>query len=102
MQTTSEAAKLLGMTQRNLGLSLSDHYWIRPADFRRLWDDINFFNNYTTQFKLVSQLFAVDGKAVAAKSDNTADGNLQKFWLCVRKGLFIYGKSPHVASQSND
>lgn len=30
---------------RNLGLSLSDHYWINPIDYRLQWEDINLFYN---------------------------------------------------------
>ena len=30
---------------RNLGLSLSDQYWIRPADHALRWEDVNYFQN---------------------------------------------------------
>ncbi len=30
---------------RNLGLSLSDHYWIKPAGSEMAWADVNFFTN---------------------------------------------------------
>ena len=28
---------------RNLGLSLSDHYWVKPASSNLSWDEVNFF-----------------------------------------------------------
>lgn len=30
---------------RNLGLSLTDHYWMRPTDMELAWKDINLFTN---------------------------------------------------------
>lgn len=34
-----------GYLVKNLGLSLSDHYWIKPLDMELGWQDINLFNN---------------------------------------------------------
>jgi len=72
------------LLQRNLGLSLSDQYWIRPFGSQLAWSDINFFNN---DFEEVAQRTA----AVAAQPEvrahpaNTSDGNLEKTWV-VRAG----------------
>lgn len=30
---------------RNLGLSLSDHYWIKPIDSKLVWEDVSLFSN---------------------------------------------------------
>jgi len=30
---------------KNLGLSLDDYYWIRPADSNLRWEDVNLFDN---------------------------------------------------------
>ena len=30
---------------RNLGLSLSDHYWVKPASSNLSWHNVNFFEN---------------------------------------------------------
>ena len=70
------------LIQRNLGLSLSDQYWIRPEDSGLAWEDINFFNNAFDDVSLTIAPFAPEGKAAAAKPDNTSDGNLQKYWTC--------------------
>ena len=67
------------LVQRNLGLSLSDQYWIRPQDSGLTWEDINFFNNAFDDVSLSIAPFAPEGKAAAAKPDNTSDGNLQKY-----------------------
>lgn len=77
------------LIQRNLGLSLSDQYWIRPADSSLKWEDINFFNNDFDQVSLATSAFAVDGKKAAAKPDNTSDGNLEKKWVCRNGTRFL-------------
>lgn len=89
------------LIQRNLGLSLSDHYWIRPIDSALAWEDANFFNNDFNQVSLITAEFVVDGKTAAAKPDNTSDGNLEKRWVCrngkrlLLKGGTQYGQEPY-------
>lgn len=70
------------LVQRNLGLSLSDQYWIKPQGSDLAWEDINFFNHPFDEVSLSIAPFAPEGKAAAAKPDNTSDGNLQKYWTC--------------------
>ena len=47
----SDLLDTLGIASSNLlltkclGLSLSDHYWIRPYESNMLWEDVNFFDN---------------------------------------------------------
>lgn len=53
------------LVQRNLGLSLSDQYWIRPQDSGLAWEDINFFNNAFDDVSLSIAPFAPEGKAGA-------------------------------------
>ena len=89
------------LLQRNLGLSLSDQYWICPDGSGLVWDDINFFNNDFDRVSLETSPFAVDGKGAAATPDNTSDGNLRKFWTCrngvrmLLKGGTAYGQEPY-------
>ena len=61
------------LVQRNLGLSLSDHYWIKPE---------------FDQVSLATAPFAPEARAAAAKPDNTSDGNLEKRWVC-RDGVRV-------------
>ena len=70
------------LIQRNLGLSLSDQYWIKPRESNLAWEDINFFNHDFEDVSLAVAPFAPEGKEADAKPDNTSDGNLQKFWTC--------------------
>lgn len=89
------------LLQRNLGLSLSDQYWICPEGSGLRWGDINFFNNDFEKVSLSTSEFAVDGNSAAATPDNTSDGNLPKFWTC-RDGVRLllksggaYGQEPY-------
>lgn len=89
------------LIQRNLGLSLSDQYWIRPENSGLKWEDINFFNNSFEKVSLSTAAFAVDGKRAQASPDNTSDGNLEKFWAChgtarcLFKGGTRFGQEPY-------
>ena len=89
------------LIQRNLGLSLSDQYWIRPKNSGLIWERINFFNNDFKQVSLDTAAYAVEGKEAQAKPDNTSDGNLEKHWIC-RNGVRMllksgtqYGQEPY-------
>lgn len=73
------------LAMRNLGLSLSDQYWICPQGSQLAWSDINFFNN---SFERVSDATAPHSPVLTpagAHPDNTSDGNLSKRWV-VRGG----------------
>ena len=84
------------LIQRNLGLSLSDQYWIRPQDSGLAWEDINFFNNAFDNVSLSIAPFAPEGKAAAAKPDNTSDGNLQKYWTCEGGRRILHKAGAHL------
>lgn len=84
------------LVQRNLGLSLSDQYWIKPKDSDLAWKDINFFNNAFDDVSLTIAPFAPEGKAAAAKPDNTSDGNLQKYWTCDGEHRILHKAGAHL------
>ena len=84
------------LVQRNLGLSLSDQYWIRPQGSGLAWEDINFFNNAFDDVSLSIASFAPEGKAAAAKPDNTSDGNLQKYWTCEGGRRILHKAGAHL------
>lgn len=66
------------------GLSLSDHYWIRPENSGLKWSDINFFqNNFSKDIGEI--LFGREPEDAAninlMSPDNTSDGWLRKKWI---------------------
>lgn len=69
-----------GLPVRNLGLSLSDCYWLRPCDGEELaWDAINYFDNNFDD--AVSEHWDEWLGAVGLDSpDNTSEGELPKRW----------------------
>ena len=88
------------LIRRNLGLSLSDQYWIRPDGSGLAWKDVNFFENDFEQVSLLTAEYAADCPA-PARPDNTSDGNLEKIWVCrdgvrflLKKGA-RYGQEPY-------
>ena len=65
---------------RNLGLSLSDQYWIRPADHALRWEDVNYFqNDFGGAEGDWDEWLAEVG---LSSPDNTSEGVLPKRWLC--------------------
>jgi len=82
---------------KNLGLSLTDHYWIKPLDMELGWEDINLFTNDfrdpvgDMQFGL--ELDAIrDLPANAFSPSSSTQGDLKKKWIiadgkrCLVKG----------------
>ncbi len=67
------------------GLSLSDHYWIKPKDSSLTWADVNFFDNDFSD-DVGDILFGEqrDSETVSLISpDNTSDGWLKKKWKII-------------------
>ena len=79
------------------GLSLSDHYWIRPAGSGLVWADINFFQNDFSR-DVGEILFGREpedkNNINLVSPDNTSDGWLRKKWIIANgKRMLIKGSS---------
>ena len=82
---------------KNLGLSLTDHYWIKPLDMELGWEDINLFTNDfrdpvgDMQFGLELDTIH-DLPANAFSPSSSTQGDLTKKWIiadgkrCLVKG----------------
>lgn len=65
---------------RNLGLSLSDQYWIRPEGEILSWEDVNYFQNgFGGPAEDWDEWLSEVG---LSSPDNTSEGVLPKRWLC--------------------
>lgn len=82
------------LAEKAMGLSLSDQYWIRPAESEISWKQVNFFDNPFSE-DVGNLLFGkdVDMESISLVSpDNTSDGWLRKKWIiaggkrCLLKG----------------
>ena len=72
MNRTHEVAQLVYSTSRK--------------DFTHIGDDVS----------LSIASFAPEGKAAAAKPDNTSDGNLQKYWTCEGGRRILHKAGAHL------
>lgn len=83
----------LKLLDKSYGLSLSDHYWIRPSGSNLRWSAINFFDNPFSE-DVGNVLFGKGTSEVMnmISPDNTSDGWLKKKWAimdgkrCLVKG----------------
>jgi len=78
------------------GLSLSDQYWISPADAPLSWSEVNFFDNAFSE-DVGNLLFGYgassDSMSLVAP-DNTSDGQLIKKWkIADGKRILVKGAS---------
>lgn len=84
---------------RCLGLSLSDHYWIKPSMSPIKWEDVNFFTNDFSD-DIGDVLFGYPKKDIGfnyQSPDNTSDGNLIKRWKIIdgKRCLVKGGSAPY-------
>jgi len=87
------------------GLSLSDHYWMKPNNLEISWKDVNFFtNDFSMDFgDLVFKNELSHTEDIDLMSpDNTSDGVLQKKWIIsnekrylVKGGSGLYNQQPY-------
>ncbi|MDR3171848.1 MAG: excisionase [Treponema sp.] len=97
-----EALALMGVHStrvlllKGFGLSLSDQYWICPADGTLQWEDVNFFENPFSE-DVGNALFGRSGGAEELNlmsPDNTSDGWLKKKWVIAEgKRMLLKGGS---------
>lgn len=91
---------------RCYGLSLSDHYWIRPKDSGLTWDQINFFDNPFSD-DMGDVLFGKPAKEDGfdfSSPDNTTDGFLKKRWKIIngKRCLVKGGSNPFQQQPFNE
>ena len=83
---------------RNLGLSLSDHYWVKPAGSNLSWNEVNYFENGFSPdvgdalLGKLSKTSDIDLRS----PDWTCDGNLRKRWAILdgKRCLVKAGSGP--------
>lgn len=91
---------------KSAGLSLSDHYWIRPDGTDIGWKDINFFDNDFSD-DIGDMLFGhvfKKGEIDLISPDNTSDGVLKKRWKIIngRRCLIKGGTAPYFQEPFNE
>ena len=68
---------------RALGLSLSDHYWVKPAGIEVKWEQVNFFeNDFSKDIGDIAFGECDKNEDIDCMSpDNTSDGVQRKRWV---------------------
>lgn len=89
-----------------MGLSLSDQYWIKPANSDLRWEDINFFENPFSE-DMGNLLFGdiePDASLNLCSPDNTLDGELRKRWKIIdgKRCLIKAGVEPFYQQPINE
>ncbi len=73
------------LLDKAFGLSLSDQYWVKPADSNIEYKDINFFEHGFKDSEFTNATFSsgVDSstKISLISPNNTTDGRLKKTWI---------------------
>lgn len=111
----SDAAYILRSSPQQLvteswGLSLSDHYWLRPCDNElsntALYENVNFFDNDFSEDvgDILLGLKDSDDDINYWSPDNTTNGNLKKRWRIIdgKRCLFKSGSYPFQQQPFNE
>lgn len=100
-----EGISLTSLAIKSMGLSLSDHYWIKPENSNLSWEDVNFYeNDFSTD---VGDLFFGEKlkKDINFLSpDNTSDGWLLKKWIIKNNERLLIkgGSAPYEQEPFNE
>ncbi len=87
---------------RNLGLSLSDHYWVKPVDAALSWSDVSLFSNdFRDPVGALSFTQAAGDLPIAHASSyspgSSLQGDLKKAWI-ISDGKRMLVKGNHGAN----
>ncbi len=83
----------LFLTQ-NLGLSLTDYYWIRPLGSELTWEKVNLFNNDFKENLLLGKIKVGNEEVEEYQPNSSLQGNLEKTWI-IEKGIRKLVKGNH-------
>ena len=87
---------------RNLGLSLTDCYWIAPVDSRLRWRDVSLFaNDFHDDINIAGESDENPEKIVPYTPNSSLQGNLEKCWT-IRNGRrgMIKGNHGSLSAES--
>lgn len=67
---------------RNLGLSLTDYFWVKPIDSNLKWEDVNLFQNSFQNEWQVGNFSENEGDNIDIYNPNSSlQGQLEKKWI---------------------
>lgn len=75
----AETDSILGLSFKNLGLCLTDAYWVKPEDSCHTWEEVNFFRNGYSE--TIGNYMYKNGVAQFELSpDINTNGMMEKAW----------------------
>lgn len=86
---------------KNLGLSLTDYYWIKPVEFDLRWKDVNLYDN-DFRDNILSFSQEADDETYSAYTPNSSlQGQLEKSWIILNeKRVLVKGNRDQLSSES--
>lgn len=84
---------------KNLGLSLTDYYWICPIDLNLTWEDVSLFSNDFKDNILEKTTSSINEDFSAFSPNSSLKGELEKSWM-IKKGNRILVKGNHTELSS--
>ena len=102
----------LAYLTKNLGLSLMDYYWIKPADSDIKWEDVNLFDNNFKEERLTPNLSKRRDASAEKELPETTSvpkyspngsliGNIEKTWAIINgERYLVKGNSGALSSES--
>ena len=87
---------------KNLGLSLTDYYWISPLDSGLTWKDVNLFENEFHEDIFIGRESVEEDKVIPHYTPNSSlQGSLEKCWTILdgERGM-IKGNRDQYSSES--
>ena len=89
---------------RNLGLSLTDYYWIRPIDLDIKWKDVNLFDNDFTENVLTWSEESDNGESSGTPEyspNSSLQGQLEKTWTIIDgERYLVKGNHSNLSTES--
>ncbi|MCD8022297.1 MAG: HipA domain-containing protein [Lachnospiraceae bacterium] len=86
---------------KNLGLSLTDYFWIKPIGSGLTWEDVNLFDNDFSE-NLLLKIPEQSTLAASYAPNSTLQGQLEKTWAIDSDGnrILIKGNRDNLSSES--
>lgn len=76
---------------KNLGLSLSDQYWLNPQENSMSWKNVNLYENNFSTVDMTN--YALSQSQHSYSPDSSLNGQLIKFWEATKKSRLLYKES---------
>ncbi len=86
---------------QNLGLSLTDYYWIKPVDSNLTWEKVNLFDNPFHEDVFLSRKEPESDEIPRYTPNGSLQGNIEKTWtISDGKRCMIKGNQSILSSES--